>query len=254
MNMTLIMTAVVLVLLLCVIGAAAYGISRLKRGIRDFSRQVFGTDSLKEGFDRVEEEYQETPKSVSAMTGLYLPKIKKDFPQFQYDDMRVRAENVLTSYLMAVSAADQGLLKEGSQELRDQLEMKIVQQKNSGEREHFEKVRIHRTEITDYKKREGRCTVMFQTSLQYRYYVTAETGELVRGSRDREKQTRYNTELVYIQDREKVQDERDLSLGINCPNCGAPISGLGEKVCAYCGTPVVELNLYAWTFHRVTEV
>ena len=64
---------------------------------------------------------------------------------------------------------------------------------------------------------------MFQTSLQYRYYVTAETGELVRGSRDREKQTRYNTELVYIQDREKVQDERDLSLGINCPNCGAPI-------------------------------
>ena len=101
MNMTLIMAAVVLVLLLCVIGAAAYGISRLKRGIRDFSRQVFGTDSLKEGFDRVEEEYQETPKSVSAMTGLYLPKIKKDFPQFQYDDMRVRAENVLTSYLMA---------------------------------------------------------------------------------------------------------------------------------------------------------
>lgn len=60
MNMTLIMAAVVLVLLLCVIGAAAYGISRLKRGIRDFSRQVFGTDSLKEGFDRVEEEYQET--------------------------------------------------------------------------------------------------------------------------------------------------------------------------------------------------
>ena len=132
MNMTLIMAAVVLILLLCVIGAAAYGISRLKRGIRDFSRQVFGTDSLKEGFDRVEEEYQETPKSVSAMTGLYLPKIKKDFPQFQYDDMRVRAENVLTSYLMAVSAADQGFLKEGSQELRDQLEMKIVQQKNSG--------------------------------------------------------------------------------------------------------------------------
>ena len=80
MNMTLIMAALVLILLLCVIGAAAYGISRLKRGIRDFSRQVFGTDSLKEGFDRVEEEYQETPKSVSAMTGLYLPKIKKDFP------------------------------------------------------------------------------------------------------------------------------------------------------------------------------
>lgn len=231
MNMTLIMAAVVLILLLCVIGAAAYGISRLKRGIRDFSRQVFGTDSLKEGFDRVEEEYQETPKSVSAMTGLYLPKIKKDFPQFQYDDMRVRAENVLTSYLMAVSAADQGLLKEGSQELKDQLEMKIVQQKNSGEREHFEKVRIHRTEITDYKKREGRCTVMFQTSLQYRYYVTAETGELVRGSRDREKQTRYNTELVYIQAGRRCRMKEICLLASTARTVEHPYQGL-EKRCA----------------------
>ncbi|MCI7191434.1 MAG: hypothetical protein MR998_12515 [Lachnospiraceae bacterium] len=32
------------------------------------------------------------------------------------------------------------------------------------------------------------------------------------------------------------------------------MSGLGSKVCEYCGTPVVELNIYAWTFHNVSEV
>ena len=40
----------------------------------------------------------------------------------------------------------------------------------------------------------------------------------------------------------------------NCPNCGAPISTLGSKVCEYCGTPIVELNIYAWTFSNIEEV
>ena len=188
------------------------------------------------------------------MTGLCLPKIKKDFPEFQYDEMKVRAENVLTSYLMAVSSQNPGLLKEGSRELKDKLEMYITQLKGRGEKEKFESIRLHRTEIADYKKRSGRCTITFQTSLQYKHTLTEEGGKLLAGNPNTLEQERYNVELVYIQDRNIVEDERDLSLGLNCPNCGAPISGLGSKVCEYCGTPVVELNIYAWTFHNVSEV
>ena len=168
--------------------------------------------------------------------------------------MKVRAENVLTSYLMAVSSQNPGLLKEGSRELKDKLEMHITQQKGRGEREKFESIRLHRTEIADYKKRSGRCTITFQTSLQYKHTLTEEGGKLLAGNPNTLEQSRYNVELVYIQDRNIVEDERDLSLGLNCPNCGAPISGLGSKVCEYCGTPVVELNIYAWTFHNVSEV
>lgn len=32
------------------------------------------------------------------MTSLYHLKIKKDLPEFQYDEMKVRAENALTFY------------------------------------------------------------------------------------------------------------------------------------------------------------
>lgn len=254
MNAGLIEIIVVLVLMLAVFGCIAYGVYRIKRAVRHFSREAFGTDSVKEGFARVEEEYISTPKSVSAMTSLYLPKIKREFPEFQYDEMKVRAENVLTSYLMAVSAGNPGLLKEGSRELKDKLEMHITQLKGRGEKETFESIRLHRTEIADYKKRSGRCTITFQTSLQYKHTVTEEGGKLLAGNPAVLKQTRYNTDLVYIQDRNLVEDERDLSLGLNCPNCGAPVSGLGSKVCEYCGTPVVELNIYAWTFHDVSEV
>lgn len=243
---------VILVLTLAVMGGITYGIFRLKRAARNFSRQAFGTDSLKEGFAKVEEEYSSTPKSVSAMTNLCLPKIKREFPEFQYDEMKVRAENVLTSYLMAVSAGNAGLLKEGSRELKDKLEMHISMLKGRGEKETFENIKLHRTEIADYKKRNGRCIITFQISLQYKHTVRREGGEVISGSPDMLTQSRYNVELVYIQDRELVEDERDLSLGINCPNCGAPVSGLGNKVCEYCGTPIVELNIYAWTFHNVT--
>ena len=244
-------TIIILVLILVIFGCIAYAVYRVKNAVRSFSRAAFGTDSLKEGFAQVEQEYASTPKSVSAMTSLYLPNIKREFPEFQYDEMKVRAENVLTSYLMAVTAGDASRLTEGSRELKDQLEMYITQLKGQGEKERYESIKLHRTEIANYQKRNGRCTITFQIALQYRYSRWDENGKAVEDSGMT--QERYNVEVVYIQDRSLVEDERDLSLGINCPNCGAPISGLGSKVCEYCGTPVVELNIYAWTFHKVSK-
>ena len=244
-------TIIILVLILVIFGCIAYAVYRIKNAVRSFSQAAFGTDSLKEGFEQVEEEYSATPKSVSAMTSLYLPNIKREFPEFQYDEMKVRAENVLTSYLMAVTAGDASRLTEGSRELKDQLEMYITQLKGQGEKERYESIKLHRTEIANYQKRNGRCTITFQISLQYRYSKWDENGKAVKDSGMT--QDRYNVEVVYIQDRSLVEDERDFSLGINCPNCGAPVSGLGSKVCEYCGTPVVELNIYAWTFHKVSK-
>ena len=244
-------TIIILVLILIIFGCVAYAVYRVKNAVRSFSQAAFGTDSLRKGLEQVEEEYAATPKSVSAMTSLYLPNIKREFPEFQYDEMKVRAENVLTSYLMSITAGDASRLTEGSRELKDQLEMYITQLKGQGEKERFESIKLHRTEIANYQKRNGRCTIIFQIALQYRYSKWDENGQAVKD--DGMTQERYNVEVVYIQDRSLVEDERDLSLGINCPNCGAPISGLGSKVCEYCGTPVVELNIYAWTFHKVSR-
>ena len=101
---------VILVLLLIVIGSIGIAIWRVKNA----AKKAFGTSDIREGIRQIEQEYALTPKSVSAMTSLYLPKIKLDFPEFQYDEMKVRAENVLTSYLMAVDRKNPGLLREGN--------------------------------------------------------------------------------------------------------------------------------------------
>ena len=139
---TLILIIVILVLLLIVIGAIYYGVYKLKQKTREFSRQVFGTDSLKEGFEQIEAEYAVTPKSVSAVTSLYLPKITKDFPEFSYDEMKDKARNVLTSYLLAINDFDPGKLTEGTSELKNKLEHIIILLKNKDQREHFDKIKI----------------------------------------------------------------------------------------------------------------
>ena len=82
--------------------AVAVAGMKIYRKIRSISRQAFGTENILEGFRQMEVENSTTPKSVAGMTSLYLPKIKKDFPEFQYDEMKVRAENALTSYLLAI--------------------------------------------------------------------------------------------------------------------------------------------------------
>ena len=188
------------------------------------------------------------------MTSLYLPKIKKDFPEFQYDEMKVRAENALTSYLLAISSMNPSFLKEGGQELRDHLSMKLAMLREEEVRETYRDIKIHRTELANYRKRNGRCIVTFQSSLQSFYTKTDRSGKLLAGNAQLYTQTKYNVDVIYIQDRELVEKETDLSLGLNCPNCGAPISTLGSKVCEYCGTPIVELNIYAWTFSNIEEV
>ena len=70
--------------------------------------------------------------------------------------------------------------------------------------------------------------------------------------KERKRQTKYNTELVYIQDEKKIG--AGTAVGTTCPNCGAPITSLGAMKCEYCGLAVTPVNRRVWTFHRYYEV
>ena len=155
---------------------------------------------------------------------------------------------------MAISQGSAGILKDGTTELKQKLTDYIGNLTAKDEREHYDSVHIHRTEISQYRKSEGRCIITFQSSLECFHYTSdLSDGAVKSGSKEFKYQTRFNVDLVYIQDRDKVENELDHALGINCPNCGAPLSSLGAKVCAYCGTPIVEVNIYAWNFNNVEE-
>ncbi len=251
--LSLIGSIIMLVTVLVLVGIGFYAYRTIRNKVRGFSQMAFGTNSLSEGFRKTEQEYASTPKSVSAATSLYLPQIMRDFPQFHYDEMKERAENVLVSYLRSLDAGSASILTEGMQELKDQLAMQIQMYDNEGVRVNYDLIKIHRTEINQYRKRNGRCSVVFQMAVEYNYFKEKD-GRVIAGNRNVKTQERYNVECVYIQDRDFVENHNDASLGLNCPNCGAPLTKLGAKVCAYCDTPIIEFNIHSWNFSDVKQI
>ncbi len=245
---------IILILVLAVIIAIYCGVHYIKHKTQEFSRTVFGTENILEGAEKMKQEYATTPKSVSAMTSLLLPKIVTDFPEFQYDEMKERAENVLTQYLRAITENSTGILTDGNMELKQQLENHIQMLSVKDLHEHFDQIKIHRTEINQYRKTAGRCIITFQSALECYHYITDSSSSVKEGSKEYKYQTKYNTDLIYIQDRNLVENELDNALGVNCPNCGAPLASLGAKFCEYCGTPVIEINIHAWSFSNVEEI
>lgn len=243
-----------MVLALAVMGGGYVAYRKIKAKVRNFSRLAFGSDSVAEGLRNMERELETSPKSVSANTKLYLPQILRDFPEFHYDEMKNRAENILTGFLMGIDEKDVSRLRESTTtELREKLEMRIAALDNGNAEEHFKDILIHRTEIKQYSRIKGRCSIIFQSAVQYHHYKK-KGGALTEGSESRLEQSRYNVEMIYIQDRDMIENQADSGLAMNCPNCGAPLPKLGAKKCLYCDTPIVEFSIRIWNFSDVDEV
>lgn len=248
------LTIIIAIFIIALIAALAGGFLCLRKKIRKMSHALFGTEHLLDGIEKANLENASRPKSIAAMTRLVLPRITADFPDFSYPEMKNRAENLLTSYLRAIHEKNRSLLTEESTEIREQLSHHLAQNESHGETEHMEQIRIHQTEISEYRKEKGRCIITFQSSLESYHYFTGSASEIVRGSKELKEQSRYALELIYIQNRDLVENEAEKALGMNCPNCGAPLSSLGAKVCEYCGSPVLELNIHAWTFSKIYSI
>lgn len=246
-------TIIILGLILIIIGAGVIAFIKVRNRVREFSKLAFGTQDILKGLKKVETESQVTPKSVSAGTSLYLPNIRRDFPDFHYDEMKRRAEALLTSYLRAIAEQNQDLLTEGTSELKDKVSLRIGMLRDSDQKEYYNNIKIHRTEIKTYRKEKGRCSIVFQSAIQYNYFK--KRGEdIIDGAREKLTQSRYDVEMIYIQDRDLVENLEDAGIAMNCPNCGAPLPKLGAKKCAYCDSPVVEFSIRTWDFSDVEEV
>ncbi len=245
---------IILCLILAIIIAIFCGLYYVRNKTREFSQMAFGTSDIAEGIKNLKVAEATTPKSVSAMTSLLLPKITADFPDFEFNEMKERADNVLIGYLRGITERNAALCTEANTELREQLNQHIQMLSAKNLHEHFDMIKIHRTEINQYRKTPGRCIITFQSALECYHYVTDSSGNVTAGQKEYKYQTKYNVDIIYIQNRDLVENELENALGVNCPNCGAPLSSLGAKTCEYCGSPIIEINIHAWSFSNVKEI
>lgn len=239
------------IILLCIVFVAAVIAGYIKRKMRSFSRQMFGTDSFTEGWKRQEEELSMTPASVSGMTRILEPQIQKDFPEFNWMQFKNKAEEALKLSLLAISMHSMEQMADMSDALKEQVQGRILENKASGIREVYDRIRIHQTEIAKYEKKNGRCIVTLQSAVEHIHYKEKDA-RILSGKKDLLEQTKYNTELMYIQDESKANENH--GIGLTCPNCGAPVKALGIKRCEYCGSEVVPINMQVWSLQHFYEV
>lgn len=235
------------VVVIGVVGTALYVFFKVKSELVPIIKHAKNID-----FDEQEKEYQVTPKSVNAMTSVYLPRIQQDFPDFNYYEFKAKAENMIKSAFSAVSNDDINKLINASSDLKAQIGNVIDYNRSEGLNESYKDVNIHRTEIKNYVKRSGTCVITLQSSVEYIHAVKNLSGNIVKGDDEHLFQTRYDTDLMYIQDVTKVEDGES-SVANNCPNCGAPLQMLGVKHCPYCGSGVEVLNIKTWSINKLTE-
>ncbi len=201
----------------------------------------FGNLLLKNGMELQNEIIEETPKSVSGMTRLCLPRIIKDFPDFDYTYYRQLTENLIKGIFNSINICSTTNLDNAADSLKEQIEIKIKEKLATGIDEKYRDVIIHRTEIMNYTCENGLYTITFQSAVEY---VLAE----------RKVQTKYNVELAYIQDEDKFsKQETGGILSATCPNCGGPVK-VRQNNCEYCGSLLTAINIRSWKYIRYKEI
>lgn len=115
-----------------------------------------------------------------------------------------------------------GRLSEYSQTLLEQVRQEISHQQADGMTRAYSNVQIHQTELSDYRKQDGECRVVFQSAVGYALRI----GD----GKEEQRQARYNVELLYVQDANQAQlHQTDAAFSMICPNCGSADSLTGQK-------------------------
>ena len=223
---------IALIILIVLIGALCYA----KKKLKELSLQLFGTESIQEGLEKQADEQALTPKSVCGMTRILEPQIEKDFPEFNWEELRAEVE----------------------QSVKELLETKNV--RSAGV------VRIHKTVISRYQKYNGTASILCETAAEYwtkaenqensqttarnvRQSAKGQHGQNDAAQQTRKKQTVCEAELIYVYN----SSLSGTAASLVCPNCGAPVEELGVKKCRYCGSVLEVSGARSWKVQNVRE-
>lgn len=207
-----------------------------KFGFSNFNQLA---DEIKKG----EVEARTTPKHAPGMTKLLIPKIVKDFPNFNEKELYNKVETSLLSVFnslenLSVNDNENLIL------IKEKLKDKINDMKENDIRERYYDVKFHNHALKYYKKDSSTLNITVSTSLEY-FYEKKQNDKVVIDYTDYKKQTLYTIDFIYIYNPSEINKHQSL-IGINCPNCGAPVKDLGNKVCRYCNSGLEDINLKSW--------
>ena len=230
MNDNQVMAVMIVVAMLLIVVIA---VVKIRRRMRRFlnSAEVCLIRELVRSAQNGELQQEEQPKSLGGMTSIYLPQILRDFPEFNWEELRTEVERSVKELLETKNVRSAGV------------------------------VRIHKTVISRYQKYNGTASILCETAAEY--WTKAENQEnsqtTARNVRQSAKgQHGQNDAAQQTRKKQTVCDVYNSSLSgtaasLVCPNCGAPVEELGVKKCRYCGSVLEVSGARSWKVQNVRE-
>ena len=136
MNDNQVMAVMIVVAMLLIVVIA---VVKIRRRMRRFlnSAEVCLIRELVRSAQNGELQQEEQPKSLGGMTSIYLPQILRDFPEFNWEELRTEVERSVKELLETKNVRSAGV------------------------------VRIHKTVISRYQKYNGTASILCETAAEY---------------------------------------------------------------------------------------
>ena len=206
---------------------------------RKISKHYLGTTDIKKVLEKAELENENTPKSLGSMDSIYLDNLKHDFKDININELKRLAESVILEIFNCLQTKDLSKLSTKNEKIIAYVKNKL----NDFQDTDISNMKIHQTVLNKYEKEKGIATIYLATSFEY---FKKENGI------KKKVQKRIKTEYIYVIDSNQVKGSLK-ALGLNCPNCGAPIKSLAKKVCSYCQTGIVDLVKKSFVLNDIYE-
>lgn len=195
----------------------------------------------------VSEEAALRPRQLQNLTNTYAELIRRDFPEFDPQEFLSTAEGILLYILSALENQNLDTHPQVTPQLRLQVQETIKDLQSKHEKWYFDDITIHKSAIAKYQKKNGSLEIHVECAISYRYRVENDASVGIEPQETPLHQYKYNLIAVYVQNVDQLGQSS--MKGHNCPNCGAPVTSLGEnKKCTYCGTGLTEVNSRIWLF------
>ena len=210
---------------ICALSILSYRAIKVVRRSRKWLHELVGA------IQTAEQEAEVRPKSLASMERLLLPDVRRDFPEYDARLMARRVEQDALCYYRSLQKK-QVLFGEtqGVYSFLQRMEEAVL--RNGEEIAH---PHVHKAVLCNYSGEGMQRFVTYQAACQYQNRAG--------------KTVQVRLELTYIA-AGKADIEQNISV-YQCPNCGAPISSIGRKVCEYCGTELYPAAPLSWMLFRI---
>lgn len=181
------------------------------------------------------------PRQEPDRTAEYVTRIRQDFPDFSWEETRMRTQNAVRSALIARTSGDLSLLPpDASPELRRQVELQIADDQNGGTALGYDDITVKNTVITGYDNPPSGAVIGTKTAVRCTV-LKKENGRVFRS----ESKDLAFTCCILFQEGEAFE-------ALICPGCGAALDR-EQKFCSYCGRGIAAQDRRIWKFGTVNR-